>query len=283
MSSQERKTASRANGARSKGPITPAGKSRSSKNATRHGLFAKCVVLDCESREDFDSLLGDFVARFRPADDVELGLVEEMLSAFWRQRRIWAIETRIMDDAISTQPPDNDDMSRLTDAFTAVAAQPNLGLIHRYETRLHRIFQRALANLIQMRSLKELNPPESSKLRDEPRSMAEPLREPEAEPGEMGPEPAEEPAPLAENSKLRHEPRSMAEPLRPPEAEPGEMGPEPAAKPAPPAKDSKLRDKPRSISRHLAAPDPEGSEIGPEPAAEAPESRLLYSLFLLPG
>jgi hypothetical protein len=245
MSSLARKTASRANGARSKGPITPAGKSRSSKNATRHGLLADCLVLEYESREDFDSLHDDFVARFRPADDVELGLVEEMLSAFWRQRRGWAIETRIMDDAISTQPPDNDELSRLTDAFTAVAAQPNLGLIHRYETRLHRIFQRALANLIQMRSMKELSPPENSKLRDEPRSMAEPLREPETDPGETGPEPAAKPAPPAKNSKLRHEPRSMAEPLRPPETKPG--------------------------------------EIGPEPAAEAPESRFLYSLRLLPG
>jgi hypothetical protein len=81
MSSLERKTASRANGARSKGPITSAGKSRSSKNATRHGLMAKCVVLDCESREDFDFMQSEFVARFRPADGVELGLVEEMLSA----------------------------------------------------------------------------------------------------------------------------------------------------------------------------------------------------------
>ena len=192
MSSLERKTASRANGARSKGPITPAGKSRSSKNATRHGLLADCVVLEYESREDFDSLLDEFVARFRPADGVELGLVEEMLSAFWRQRRGWAIETRIMDDAISTQPPDNDELSRLTDAFTAVAAQPNLGLIHRYETRLHRIFQRALANLIQMRSLKDLNPPENSKLPNDPGSNTEPLRAPENEPGEMGPEPAAE-------------------------------------------------------------------------------------------
>jgi hypothetical protein len=105
MSSIERKTSSRANGARARGPITPAGKSRSSRNATRHGLLTKCVVLENESREGFDSLFSEFVARFAPADGVELGMVEEMFSAFWRQRRAWAIETRTMDNAISSQPP----------------------------------------------------------------------------------------------------------------------------------------------------------------------------------
>ena len=84
MSSIRRTISSRANGALSKGPITPAGKSRSSKNAIRHGLMAKCVVLDSESREGFDSMHSEFVARFAPTDNVELGLVEEMFSAFWR-------------------------------------------------------------------------------------------------------------------------------------------------------------------------------------------------------
>jgi hypothetical protein len=159
MSSNRRKIASRANGAQSRGPITPAGKACSARNATRHGLMAKCVVLDNESREGFDTLLAGFVERFAPADAVELGLVEEMFSAFWRQRRAWAIETHIMNGAISTQRPDQDELTRLTDGFTSIAAQPPLELLHRYETRLHRIFQRALANLILMRSLPELNPP----------------------------------------------------------------------------------------------------------------------------
>jgi hypothetical protein len=74
-----------------------------------------------------------------------------------------------MDSAISAQPPDQDELARLTSAFTAVAAQPPLELIHRYETRLHRIFQRALANLILMRSLPELRPPaENIKLPNDP-------------------------------------------------------------------------------------------------------------------
>jgi hypothetical protein len=174
MSSLERKIASRANGALSKGPKTPAGRSRSSQNAIRHGLLAKCVVLENESREGFDSVLAAFLERFSPADGVELGMVEEMLSAYWRQRRAWAIETRIMDNAISTQPPEPDELTRLADAFAVVTAKPSLELMHRYETRLHRIFQRALANLILMRSLPELSPAENIKLPNEPRFAAAP-------------------------------------------------------------------------------------------------------------
>jgi hypothetical protein len=131
--------------------------------------MAKCVVLEHESRAGFDNLLAGFVERFAPTDNVELGLVEEMFSAFWRQRRAWAIETRIMNSAISTQPPDLDELTRLADGFTSIAAQPPLELMHRYETRPHRIFQRALANLIiLMRSLPELNPPENIQLPNEP-------------------------------------------------------------------------------------------------------------------
>ena len=211
MSSNRRKIASRANGAQSKGPITPEGKTRSARNAIRHGLMAKCVVLDTESQEGFDTLLAGFVERFAPADGVELGLVEEMFSAFWRQRRAWAIETRTMNNAISAQPPDHDELTRLTDGFASAAPQPPLELMHRYETRLHRIFQRALANLILMRSLPELQPPENSELPNEPRSITGHQAEPEVEP-----------APLAENIKLPNEPRSISGPLPAPETEASE-------------------------------------------------------------
>ena len=149
--SSRRVIASRANGSLSRGPVTAEGKRRSSMNAVRHGLLAKCIVLEKESRDGFDAILNGFIERFGPVDEVELGLVEEMLTAFWRQRRAWAIETRTLDEALDQQPPGGDAISGLRSAFSSTA-KDNLELIHRYETRLHRIFQRALRNLMLMRS-----------------------------------------------------------------------------------------------------------------------------------
>jgi hypothetical protein len=146
MSSLRRINASRANAARSRGPITAEGKQRSSANAIRHGLLAKCVVLENESSACFDDLVAQHTERFAPADGVEFGIVEEMAAAHWRMRRAWAIENRLMEKAIRNQPP-GDEAARIAAAFSELAATPGLNLLHRYEARLHHIYQRALFNL----------------------------------------------------------------------------------------------------------------------------------------
>ena len=91
-SSLARVLSSRANGALSRGPKTPEGQRRSSMNAVRHGLLAKCVVLANESEQAFKDVLAQHFGRLGPADGVELGMIEEMAAAFWRLRRLWAIE-----------------------------------------------------------------------------------------------------------------------------------------------------------------------------------------------
>ena len=146
MSSPRRIDASRANGRLSKGPATSDGQGRSSANAIRHGLLAKCVVLENESGPCFDHLVTDHTARFAPADGVEFGMIEEMAAAYWRMRRAWAIENRLMEKALRNQPP-GDEAARIAAAFSELAATPELNLLHRYEARLHRIYQRALFNL----------------------------------------------------------------------------------------------------------------------------------------
>src|SRR5437763_16414793 len=126
MSSLRRILASRANGARSQGPVTGEGKQRSSRNALRHGMLAAIVVMEDESAETFEDLLARHVERLQPADDVELGLVEEMVTAQWRMRRGWAIETRMFDNAALPANSANpgDPVDRMANAFASLAATP---------------------------------------------------------------------------------------------------------------------------------------------------------------
>ena len=158
MSSLRRILASQANGALSKGPVTAQGKRRSSQNATTHGLLAGQIVMHDESPEGFQAVLKDHLGRLQPADGVEFGLIEEMVASHWRLRRSWAIETRLLENETDAQPS-GDPLDRMANAFKDLAAEPALGLMHRYQTRLHLNYQRALYNMLLLRAATVPNEP----------------------------------------------------------------------------------------------------------------------------
>ena len=158
MSSLSRILASRANGSHSKGPTTADGKRRSSQNAIRHGLLAHQLVMRDESPDGFDMVMNDHIARLQPADGMELGMVEEMVAAHWRLRRGWAIETRLLENEAAAQPA-ADPLDRIVDAFQNLASKPSLGLLHRYQTRLHLNYQRTLYNMLLLRAATVPNEP----------------------------------------------------------------------------------------------------------------------------
>src|SRR6185436_18505403 len=98
MSSRRRRAASRANGKKSQGPVTPEGKTRSAANATRHGLaapgrLADSVCLTIESREEFLTLHQTYIDLYSPANPGEHLIVEEMAVARWKLQRAWVMET----------------------------------------------------------------------------------------------------------------------------------------------------------------------------------------------
>ena len=150
MSSLRRILSSRANGARSRGPVTVEGKQRSSLNALAHGLLARCTLMHGESPEALEALLNQHLERLGPADGVELGMMQEMVAAYWRLRRAWAIETRTVDNHVAAQTA-GDRLDRLAAAFSDLAAKPPAALLLRYETRLHLKYHRALQNLLLLR------------------------------------------------------------------------------------------------------------------------------------
>lgn len=170
MSSLRRIQASRANGSKSHGPVTPEGLEIASRNALRHGLTAQTVVLTNESATRFEELLAYYVEHFEPHSEVEMDFVEEMAVAKWRQRRTWSIETATLDYELDNQDPAFakkyeriDHPTRLVVALESLHQRGTaLQLISRYETRMNRHFERALRNLYIVQAKNNFLPNEPS-------------------------------------------------------------------------------------------------------------------------
>jgi len=164
MSSQRKKDSARAKGAKSHGPKTEAGRKISSQNAVTHGLYAKAVVLAIESSEQYREMLDAYLLQFQPEGPVEHDLVEEMAAAKWRQRRLWAIETDLLEDEMLQQKAKldadatgYDSITPLSFAYDALAASASLPFLTRNESRLERAYNRALKMLLDLQRLRHPN------------------------------------------------------------------------------------------------------------------------------
>ena len=126
----------RCNGARSKGPITQAGKVRSARNATRHGICARSALpVDPEDVAALAALRAAMLARHQPLDEAEAHWVEELVFVAWRQCRL-----RVLEDAVLAQT-----------GVEAGPPLPSLATLIRYRGRLDRDWCRASEELAALR------------------------------------------------------------------------------------------------------------------------------------
>jgi hypothetical protein len=174
MSSILRKEASRANGAKSHGPVsvagkvasaansihaagpvTPEGLARSAQNATRHGMLAQSIVLSSESAPSFVALLAGLQDLLQPENVIENRLVEVIAVADWRRSRLWCLEMALYTHGINAQERANDPCADQENseipsmhtslAFTVLSDQSRAHeLLNRYEVRYGREYQRTL-------------------------------------------------------------------------------------------------------------------------------------------
>jgi len=93
MTSAKKISANRANSLKSTGPKSGRGKSESRLNAIKHGAFARLPLLDGEDRHERAELEERLRAEYRPETSLELLLVEQLLAATWRLRRIERAES----------------------------------------------------------------------------------------------------------------------------------------------------------------------------------------------
>ena len=169
------------------GPKTPEGRKRSSLNSLRHGVLSRTLVLPNESQEEFDHFRGLYLETFQPVGFLELELVDEMVACRWRQRRGWAVESASITLEMTEQLDELreaflqiDGATRIALAFQALDnGSPKLDLLHRYDTRLHRMYHRTLKQLLEIQEkrrrdgspvntdLSDPLPPNDEKLRNE--------------------------------------------------------------------------------------------------------------------
>ena len=96
--SARRAAAARANGAKSRGPVTAQGKANSRRNSFRHGLRATTFPVDAASESGRLDLIAQYMDSLLPRSENERVLIEIMATAEWRQRCLWEVEQTVLND-----------------------------------------------------------------------------------------------------------------------------------------------------------------------------------------
>jgi hypothetical protein len=195
--SQKKLDANRRNARKSTGPRTPQGKARSARNATSHGLFCKDLVLPDEPQRVFHAMRNLFISSLNPQDITELMLVDRIVAANWKLRRLqeaerlfyWDEENELLkidalqghldrryaDDPHEDQPRKPEDLRPIPAAVllcTQLNSEEDKGRFERmsrYEQRLEMSIHRAMRQLRQLRKdrMKAPELPESPYLDEE--------------------------------------------------------------------------------------------------------------------
>src|SRR4051794_39171235 len=96
MATERQVQANRANAGKSTGPRTSAGKGKSAMNALTHGVLAETNVVFGEEDAEFEGIVEELTESFQPVGGYEVMLVERIIGAFWRLRRLRRFESGIL-------------------------------------------------------------------------------------------------------------------------------------------------------------------------------------------
>ena len=118
------------------GPSTPEGKSRSSRNAVKHGCRSHIVILPGENQHDFNDLYDRWMAAYQPEDDAQLELVEQLILSKWFLLRNERRYSEVEQDLAATAFADWED-----------AHHKKFQLALRYKTAAERSVTRAMREL----------------------------------------------------------------------------------------------------------------------------------------
>jgi len=175
--SEKRLAANRRNAQKSTGPKTAVGKFKTSRNGIKHGLLAKTILLDGESRIRFQEIYDALCDEFQPITGGEYSLVDKAAIYQWRLLRSWMFDTLSIRNAMNNQSSAETQLDLPTRAMLAVHAlnenskQPELN--SRYEHRFDLQHHPALRSLQRLKAEKlagtiQSHQPEENKESDPP-------------------------------------------------------------------------------------------------------------------
>ena len=152
--SEAQLAANRANALLSTGPTSQEGLEISSRNNFRHGLTqseGELILLESESKEEYAKRRAGFQKEWNPATQTEQDLVDRLVTSQWLRRRAVKLQAQFL-------APDGQ-----------ILDLKKFALYNRYATQHERAFNKALSDLMRLRSLqlRERNGFESQKRKDE--------------------------------------------------------------------------------------------------------------------
>jgi hypothetical protein len=130
------------NAKKSTGPVTSAGKQRSSMNAWKHGLTGNRMILQSHELEAYNRLTAALTTDLAPATEQERQLVQKLIDSHTRLNRIAALDGNILNFGLTRNESDADH----DDELETIAAQCRAWIenadsfekLGRYEARISR-------------------------------------------------------------------------------------------------------------------------------------------------
>jgi hypothetical protein len=147
MTSDKQAQANRRNALKSTGPKSPEGKAAVRHNATKHGLLSQEVLLPEEDAAALEELGERLRAELQPVRELEGMLVDRIIAAYWRLRRLGRVEAGIFIQESYGDVGDSD-ASMLGLSFIRDGNGANaFSKLSRYETAIERSLYKALHEL----------------------------------------------------------------------------------------------------------------------------------------
>ena len=147
MTSEKKAESNRQNALKSTGPKTPEGKAAVRLNALRHGLRSEEILLPGEDEQALRELDEYLRAELQPVGELENLLIDRVVAAYWRLRRLGRVEAGIFIQESYGDVGDSD-ASKLGLSFIRDGNGANaFSKLSRYEAAIERSLYKALHEL----------------------------------------------------------------------------------------------------------------------------------------